>query len=344
RSRLLEALDYYWNRFWVHDGRIKLVVCGSASSWIIDNIINNKGGLYNRVTRTIRLDPFSLHEVRAFLEFLGVKLTAQQILELYMVFGGIPQYLSLIRKGQSASQCIDELCFSKDGALADEFDRLFASLFHDSENYVLLIKILAQHRYGMGQADLIRESGLPEGGSTVRRLKELEESGFIMSFIPHGHSEKGKYYKIIDEFTIFYMQWMGVRRSSLKKRDQTPGQWLSISQSPAWKSWSGYAFEAVCFKHLAQIRHALGIAVDAEVGTWRYQPRSSSGESGAQIDLLFDRRDGAISICEIKHSTKPFSIDKTYADNLLNKVEVYRKHSKTGKQVFISIIASAGLK
>lgn len=344
RSRLLEALDYYWNRYWVHDGRIKLIVCGSASSWIIDNIINNKGGLYNRVTRTIRLEPFCLNEAKAFLASLGVKLINQQILELYMIFGGIPHYLSLIRKGLSASQNIDELCFSKDGALIDEFDRLFASLFQDSENHLNLIKTIAKHRYGLGQAELIRESKESEGGTTAHRLKELEESGFILSFVPHGHQSKGKYYKIIDEFTLFYLQWMHSYHSSIRKQDQSTGQWLSISQSPSWKSWSGYAFEAVCYKHISQIRKALGITIDAEVGTWRHNARHNKDDIGAQIDLLFDRADGVINICEIKHSIKPFIIDKAYATNLLNKVEVYRKHSKTDKQIFISMIASSGLK
>lgn len=166
RSGLLQAIDYYWNRYWSHNSRVKFIVCGSSASWILEKIINNKGGLYNRVTRTIHLDPFTLSETRTFLSTLGIKLTHSQILDLYMVLGGIPHYLALVRKGVSANQCIDELCFQKGGALIKEFERLFASLFKDADAYMKLIRIIAKHPHGIGQAQLIRESGAADGGRT----------------------------------------------------------------------------------------------------------------------------------------------------------------------------------
>ena len=344
RSGLLQALEYYWNHYWSQDPRIKVIICGSSASWIIEKIINNKAGLYNRVTRVMRLSPFTLSESRAFLTSLGVKLSQKQVLDLYMVLGGVPHYLALVTRGLSAHQCIDDLFFHKDGALVNEFDRLFASLFQESETYIKIIRIIAKYRYGIGQAQLIHESGASEGGRIVSRLKELEEAGFIHSFLPIGHQEKGVYFKIIDEYVLFYLQWIEQHLFSIRKLERNQGYWISKAQSPKWKSWAGYAFEAICNKHLTQIRKALKIDPGADAGSWRYVPRNQKDNTGAQIDLLFDRPDGTVTICEIKYSDRPFTIDKRYHHDLQSKIDVYKKYTKTKKHIFLAMITCSGLK
>ncbi len=344
RSGLLQALEYYWNRYWNHDTRIKLIICGSSASWIIEKIINNKGGLYNRVTRNMRLFPFTLYETKSFLASLDIYLNEQQILNLYMVLGGVPHYLALCRRGLSASQCIDEICFHKDAALIDEFERLFASLFQNSEIYIDLIRIIGRSRYGVSQAKIIHEKRASSGGRAIYRLKQLEEAGFILSFLPYGNQEKGKYFKIVDEYTLFYLHWIKPALASIRKLDHNSGYWLSKARSQSWKSWAGYAFEAVCHKHISQIQKALGIEAGADIGSWRYIPSTEDGEVGAQIDLLFDRPDEVITICEIKHSGQPFIIDKIYADVLIKKIEVYKQHTRTKKHIFLAMITNNGVK
>lgn len=343
KSGLLQALDYYWNRFWTHNKQIKLVICGSSASWIIKKIINNKGGLYNRVTSIINLHPFTLAESHAYLKSQGIKLNYQQILDLYMVLGGIPHYLSLVRKGLSSHQCIDELCFQQNGALVDEFKRLFDSLFHQAENYIALIRIIAQHHYGINQTQLIKKLNLISGGRISGRLKELEDAGFITEIIPYGHKEKGVYYKVIDEFSLFYLRWIEPNKKTIKKQIQNSGFWLATAQLPNWRIWAGYAFETICYKHITQIRKALSIDSGAHVFSWRYSPRDRS-KQGAQIDLLFDRNDDTITICEIKYNNQPYVIDKIYAKNLLNKINVFKKHTGTNKQIFIAMITVNGTK
>lgn len=344
KSKLLQTLDYYWNRHWANDPRLKLIVCGSSASWVLKNIINNKGGLYNRITYSLKLEPFTLGETKVFLKHNGIKLNHQHILDLYMVLGGVPHYLSRLSKGKSASECIDELCFQSNGLLFGEFENLFKSLFHESDIYLKLCRMIAKHRYGIGQAQLLKESHTAPGGRIVQRLKELEDAGFIMSFIPYGHKEKGVTYKIIDEYTLFYFHWIEPHLSTIRKKERASGYWLSKSKTPAWKSWAGYAFEALCYKHLHPIREALKMDPGAEAGTWKYIPKKRLDEEGAQIDLLFDRPDGVITICEIKYTDQPFSIDKAYSKNLLNKIEVYKKHTHTKKQIFIAMVTSGGLK
>jgi len=344
RSKLLTALELYWNRYWSFDNRLKLIICGSATSWIIENIVNNKGGLHNRVTRTINLKPFSLHETEALLKENNIHLNRRQILDLYIVLGGVPLYWSYVRKGFSAHQCIDELCFQSDGPLVKEFKRLYESLFEDAKPYMDLIRIIAKHRYGIGQAELIKKSKLPDGGNTVRRLHQLEEAGFITSLVPYGHKDKGIYYLVDDEYSLFYLYWIEPSLRAISKKSVNQGFWLSQSSRPAWKSWAGLAFESICYKHIDQIRHALNIDPGSIIGTWRYAPRSKEDTEGAQIDLLFDRPDGAITVCEIKCSDSYFAIDKSYAQELLKKIETFKKQTKTKKQIFLSMITIHGLK
>jgi len=344
RSKILVALELYWNRYWVFDGRIKLVICGSSTSWIINNIINNKGGLHNRVTRTFHLQPFSLHETESYLKEHQIKLNRGQILDLYTVLGGVPLYWSFIRKGLSAHQCIDELCFQQNGPLVSEFGRLFESLFEDPKPYMELIRLISGHRYGIGQSELIASSQLPNGGGTIDRLRQLEEAGFVTSLVPYGHKDRGVYYVMDDEYSLFYLRWIEPHLKTIAKKDANEGFWLSLSNQPSWKAWAGYAFESTCYKHIAQIRKALKIDPGASAGTWKFIPKAKSQEEGSQIDLLFDRLDGSITLCEIKHSDKPFAIDKSYAQEILKKMGVFKKHTKTKKQLFFSMITKMGLK
>lgn len=344
RSKILTALELYWNRYWGFDRRIKLIICGSATSWIIDKIINNRGGLHNRVTRIIHLKPFSLHETESFLKERQIHLNRKQILDLYVVLGGVPLYWSFIRKGQSAHQCIDELCFQSDGPLVKEFERLFESLFEDPKPFKDLIRIIAKHRYGIGQAELIALSKLPDGGGTVKRLHQLEEAGFITSLVPYGHKDRGVYYVIDDEYSLFYLRWIEPNLKTIAKKVISQGFWISQSQQPTWKIWVGLAFESICYKHIDQIRKALHISPGAIVGTWRFVPKAKGTQEGAQIDLLFDRPDGVITLCEIKCSDNHFVVDKTYAQELLRKKEIFRKITRTKKQLFLSMITMMGLK
>ena len=341
KSGLLQALDYYWNRFWVNNPKIKLIVCGSAASWIIRHILNNKGGLYNRVTSRIHLEPFTLYETKEYLRQRGIIYNNIQILDLYMCIGGIPFYLKFIEKGLSAVQNINRLCFQKKGSLLDEFKNLFSSLFDHAQDHEKIIRAIASRREGLSRTELenITES---KGGRLSERLQELEEAGFIMEFIPWG-KEKGIYYRIIDEYTLFYLKWISPEKKMRLTKESGIKFWEDASQTPSWKAWAGYAFEAVCYKHLANIRKALHIKEGATAATWRYSSKKEN-EEGAQIDLLFDRTDDTLNICEIKYCKEAYAIDKSYAKDLLRKVDIYRNITKTEKQIFLSMVTSCRLK
>lgn len=344
-SNLLQNLEYYWNQYWSNDKRIKLIICGSSASWIINNIINNKGGLHNRLTRNINLEPLNLYGTKELLRSRKVVLNNKQIVDLHMCMGGIPYYLGKIEKGMSSTQIIELLAFKRKGFLLEEFDNLFASLFKNSEVFVEIVKIIASQRYGIGKRKLLNKLGKKQiGKGGLEKLKALEDTGFIMDFKPLFHKEKGVYYKLIDYYTLFYLYWIAPVRETLLKRSLIAGYWDKIKVKTSWHSWSGLAFEAICYEHLPQITKALKLSQTAIPNTWRYVPRQGSNEQGAQIDLLFDRDDGSITICEIKYCEKPFVLNKDYAEKIKQKIEVFKKITRTNKQIFVSMICSSGLK
>lgn len=348
KSRLLEAMDYYWNRYWKNDARIKLVICGSSASWMIRKIINHKGGLHNRQTRQIILKPFTLSETRDFLEASSIYLSPEQIVQIYLFCGGVPYYLSYIQKGKSAAQMMDQLCFNASGILYGEFDKLFDALFDDAEIYKNLIRIISTKREGLSIREIEEENeGISKGGTLSQQLKALEEASFIKSFTPLGHQRQGTYYRVIDEYCYFYLRWIEPARKTLSLDQEDPEYWSSKVGTPEYCQWLGYGFEAICYKHIGEIRRALDIKPGAMIGAWRYAPRKNKEnkeERGAQIDLIFDRPDGLITLCEIKYTDAPFEIDQSYFEALTRKREVYKKQTRCNKHLHWVLISAHGLK
>lgn len=343
-SKLLTTLDYYWNQYWSRDNRIKLIICGSAASWIVDKIISNRGGLHNRITKQICLLPFNLSETKDFLEKKDIRLTHNQITQIYMVTGGVPYYLNNVRKGMSAAQNIDLLAFTPNGLLFKEFDHLFAALFDMYELCVRMVKIIAERKSGVSQEEIFKRLGDDKikGKLGLQKLKELETAGFIIKFKPYLHKTRGIYYKVIDEYTLFYLSWIQPFRDNLIHQGISSGGWETQQNTPAWYNWVGMAFESICYKHINQIRTSLHLDAAAMPNTWRFSSKVAD-QNGAQIDLLFDRKDDTITLCEIKYTNKPFLIDKAYAQNIKNKIQVFRKATRTRKQIFFAMISASGL-
>jgi hypothetical protein len=320
---------------------IRLVICGSAASWIIDNILNNKAGLHNRITLKLPIEPFTLKETQAYLKSRHIAYNHAQILQLYMCLGGVPYYLKGIDGKFSAMQNVNQLCFQKSGSLLNEFDNLFSSLFHHSDAHEAIIRLMAKKPQGLSRKE-IAKTLMKKGGKLSTWLKELEHAGFILSFQPWGRERGGKFYKIIDEYVLFYWHWIAPYRNHFLEQEAGHTYWEQLSQSPGFKAWSGYAFEAICFKHLAKIRAVLAIPEGSRAATWQYRAKEG-GENGAQIDLLFDRLDGVISIVEIKYANQPFRVSKEFALNIKNKIDVYQKTTKTLKQIFVSMMTTYGI-
>ncbi len=337
KSGFLSAFEHFWNNWASRQPQLLMVVCGSSASWMLSKIINNKGGLHNRITAKMPLAPFTLAETEEYLKSTGCKLDRYQILQVYMAFGGIPHYLKTVGKDKSAAQVIERTCFSRQGLLTGEFDNLYNSLFELADNHIKVVRALAAKGKGYTRQELITVCGLSSGGRATVVLEELEKSGFIQATVPYGKIAKDVIYRLIDEFSIFYLKFMDKRKRGGKD------VWARISEEPSYAIWCGIAFEAVCLKHVEQIMEGLKIRKGAEIAAWRYVPAKGSKEKGAQIDLIIDRKDLIINICEMKFYNKPFVIDKKYAQAIQQKMDVFTAKMKPRKTLFVSMITTYGI-
>ena len=346
-SHFISALEHFWNDWAAYRRDIKLIVCGSATTWMLDNVINSRGGLHNRATHTILLSPFTLHETELFFNSYGFPYERQELIECYMAMGGVAYYLSLFEREKSVAENIQSLCFTRGGELVDEFQKVFRSLFKKAENHLAVITALQNKGMGMTRLEIIKEANQVNNGNLTKLLRELEECSFIRSYVPFKKQKKEKIYQLIDPFTLFHFRFMHGNQHFLN------GYWQKMQTTNNYTSWCGYAFEIVCLNHLDQIIHALGI--DGSINTpcsWTYRPpknilsESDTDEDlkhGTQIDLLIDRSDQTITICEIKYSRGEYEITKDYDILLSRRQRTFKKVTKTRKSIVSTFITPNGL-
>ena len=334
RSGFITGLEYFWNSWASSRPDILLIICGSATSWIINKLLKNRGGLHNRVTRRMAIEPFNLAECEAFFHHKKIVLERKNIVESYMIFGGIPFYLNMFEKELSLAQNVDKLCFAQNGALRDEFSILYSSLFKYSEKHELVVKTLAKKKMGLTREEIIKETKLQGGGLTTV-LEELEQCGFIRLYNAYEKIIKERLYQLIDFYSLFYLNFIKNNRRSDEHF------WTNLIGNAKHRAWSGYAFEQVCMQHTPQIRHKLGIA---GVVTYSAAWRSKKSEPATQIDLLIDRNDGIINICEMKYTDGEFVIDKKQNENLRNKKSTFINETQTRKAVHLTMLTTYGVK
>jgi AAA+ ATPase superfamily predicted ATPase len=333
KSGFVAALDWFWNS-WAADKNVLLIVCGSSTSWMISKFINHTGGLHNRVTKRIHLAPFSLGETKKYLKHNKILLSDYQILQIYMAFGGVPHYLKEIKKGESSIQAIERICFRKNGLLVNEFDNLYKALFKKSEHHLKVVHALASRSSGLTRAEILKITKLKDGGTFSKILEELEWCNFIHSQSSFGKVKKETVYRLMDEYSLFYLKFI------YKKKNVN---WMQLAATSSWKIWSGYAYENICFKHIPQIKRALGISgVYSE--TYSFIHAGNKNEPGTQIDLLIDRNDKVINVCEVKFYDHEVTIDKKYVTELKNKLDVFKKATQTRKTLFLTMITTYGVK
>ena len=343
KSGFLSALDYFWNRHLSRLPNVLLIVCGSAAHWIIKKIINDKGGLHGRLSGQIRLEPFTLTETKQYLAVQAIHFKDKQLVELYMAFGGIAKYLTSLPTGKSVSQIINEVCFHPTGLLFAEFPKLYTSLFDSSEKHMDVVRVLAKKQHGLRQSDLLKQAKLSPGGSSTTVLAELEESGFIMSLHSFGKSQKEKTFRLIDEYSLFYFSWIDEIKEGIFKNFD-PEYWNKKYKTPSWYAWAGLSFENICLKHSGKIKQALGISgISTSESHFYHLPKKGDGQ-GAEIDLVIDRADNCINLCEIKFCEEEFEITQSYAKDLERKKDVFQKVTGTKKTIFLTMITPFGIK
>ncbi len=340
KSNFLQALDHFWNLYFSRMNNLILVVCGSAASWMIDNVISNTGGLYGRLTRQMHLLPFTLAETKEFLNYKNVNLDQKQIIELYMAMGGIPKYLLQVEPGKSAKQTIDQQFFTPTGFLFNEFNNLYSSLFNNYEQHIKIVRVLAKSHSGLTRKDLLNQIGLSTRGTASKILRELEKCGFIMHLNCYPDNSKLAKYRLIDQYSLFYLRWVESIEKFLNANMQN--YWMQQSNTNAWITWCGYAFENICLLHMDKIQAALGLGgVLMTQHIWHI--KGNEAQPGAQIDLIFDRADGCINLCECKYYNDKFEITKKYGEELNKRKEIFRTATNCKKSLFTTLITTYGI-
>ena len=335
RSGFLDGFAWFWNS-WAYDHRVVVVICGSAASWMIRRVVNDKGSLHNRITHRITLQPFDLAETFAYLDARNIVAEPYQRLQLYMAFGGVPFYLSQLEPGRSAIEEVQRLLFDAHAPLLNEFDLLYRALFDQPERHLAVVEYLAAHPGGITRERLRQATGTPDGGALTRVLGELELSGFVEYSPPFGKRSKTALYRLIDEFSAFYLKFVADVRP-------TENLFFEIAGSPSYRSWSGFAFERVCLRNVAAIKRALGIGGIVAHGN-SFQATATEAADGVQIDLLLDRSDRTITLVEIKWADDEYVLTKVYADQLREKIRRFKRHTRTRKQVFLVLVTPFGMR
>jgi len=335
RSNFLMALEHFWNGWACTRDDIMLIVCGSATSWITNKIINNHGGLHNRLTSAIFLQPFNLSETEQFFEEKRIILGRHEIAEAYMIFGGIPYYLNLFERGLSLAQNVDILCFAQNAKLKNEFKNLYASLFKNSEKYVNIISVLSRKNKGLTRNEIIEITKI-SGRELSAILHDLDSCDFIRSYNALHKKTRNKLYQLLDAYSLFYFNFLE------KQTENDENFWANTINMPKQNTWAGYAFEILGLRHLKEIKHALGIlGIQSSISTWASE--KTEEHKGCQLDLLIDRKDGIINICEIKFYRTKFIISNSYKDKLLNKIAIFQYESKTQKAIHLVLLTTFGL-
>lgn len=335
RSGFIRALEAFWNTWACHRKNLMLVVCGSANSWIQNKLINNHGGLYNRVTCEIKLSPFNLHECEEFYENNGINMSRYDIVQSYMIFGGIPYYMGYINPSMSLAQNVDHLFFQKNAVLKDEYNRLFASIFTSPETVESIVELLYTKTAGYTRKEIVERIKTSDGGSLSKNLNALISSDFVVKYVPFSYGKREEHYKLIDPFCLFYLHFVKKQKS---KNEQF---WQQNTTAPSVVSWRGFAYENVCFNHINQIKYALGIpAVITESSAWS---KKEDDTEGSQIDLLISRNDNVINMCEIKYYSGEFKVDKAYYTKILGRQTMLANHISPKMSVHSTLITTFGL-
>ena len=332
RSGFLQIFAHFWNSWAAWEKNIILVIAGSSTSWIVNKVYNDTGGLHNRVTKRIWLEPFKLSETEAFFKSKNITLTRYETILIYMAFGGVPFYLNEVKSGESAAQCIERLCFTEGGILKTEFDNLYTSIFNKPENHLKIVKTLAQHPYGMERDDLLKQAKITNSGGATKILDELVVTGYLYYMIPYGKNANGGKYILADFYSRFYLNFINNRKIS---------NWMSQIDNNAYKTWCGLAFEWVCHYHKEDILKALGIN-GIQTATSYLSIKDETGKMTAQIDMLIDRADNALNLCEIKFSNYVYKLTKAEADNMRKKIAYLQEQLKKRKSIFPVMITTFG--
>ncbi len=337
QSGFLPAFEWFWNSWGASKKNLVFIVCGSVTSWIVENFDENKGGLFNRQTARLFIEPFDLRHTEMYLDSRGISWSRYDIVQVYMIMGGIPFYLRLLDPELTLNENIDNMFFRKRAELFNEFNHLYNTLFSNSESYIKIVSALSEKRSGLIRDEIVSKTGLPANGALSKMLSDLEKSGFIRINREYGNKKKNARYQLSDYYSLFYFKFI---RDNYGKDEHF---FSNMNDNSARRAWAGLTFEQVCKDHMRQIKNSLGIAGVLSTESTFYK-KGNDENKGAQVDLVIERGDNVVNLCEIKFSTHEYEIDKEYDMSLKRKVDVFRESTRCNKTIIVTMITTYGIK
>lgn len=340
QSEFVDALETFWNGWGARRQDIVFVASGSASSWMMDKLVENPGGLHGRVTNNIYVRPFTLKETEEYLISRNIIWDRYHILQLYMVMGGIPFYLSLLDPKETLPGNIDRLFFRQNSALRVEFDELYNAIFNRADRYIEIVELLYRNKQGLTYTE-IQNATKMDGESLSRVLKNLVRCDFVISFQQYKNKTKGTIFRLLDFYSLFYYKFVC-------GNDSKDEQWWTHNfNSHSVESWQGLSFELVCMTHIPQIRQALGISgMSTSASSWRYiadKRNPDENEKGAQIDLVIERADHFVHLCEMKFSTTPYTLTADYARKIRYRTALFKEMTKSTSSPQCTFVTTFGV-
>jgi hypothetical protein len=332
RSGFLQIFAHFWNSWAAWEHNIILVIAGSSTSWIVNKVYNDRGGLHNRVTKRIWLEPFKLKETELLFKANNIILSQYEISLIYMAFGGVPFYLNEVKSGESAAQCIERLCFTDGGLLVKEFENLYKSVFQNPEGHLKIVKTLAKHTYGLERSEILKKTKLSNSGATTKILEELTHTGYLSYMIPYGKNSSGGKYILADFYSRFYLSFINAKKIT---------NWTTLINSNVYTVWCGITFEWLCHFHKKEIVKALGLS-GINTSTSYLNVKDENNKMLSQIDMLIERADNALNLCEIKFSNDVYKLSKAEHDNIKKKVFYLQEKLNRRKSIFPTMITTFG--
>ncbi len=296
RDRMISIIKYFWDNFW-KNMNVVLILCGSIASFMVKRIIHSKA-LYGRITLEILLKGLWPDEAA---KFFGNKRSNEEILKYLLVLGGVPRYLEEINLNRSFNQNINTLCFSKNGLLLNEIDKIFYSQFKEVETYLKIVSVLKGKLLTF--KDIAEKTAKKSGGSLRAAIELLIDAELVDFFISldKGWNSKFRKYRIGDEFLAFYFKYMEPNTRLIQTGGQT--RLFEKVSAESLDVWLGFAFERFCLKYSTYLAGLMGFKEEMLLAA----PYFKSGQEGFQLDLVYKRTDKVIVACEIKFYNGPIS-------------------------------------
>lgn len=297
----LAKIKDVWDRRLKQNDRLVFVVCGSASSWIEENLLSSSA-FVGRISYTLTLEPLPLADCD---RFWPNSISAYEKFKVLVVTGGIPKYLEEIDPKQPAEENIKRLCFTRGGSLVEEFDLIFSDIFlRDSEDYRRILEALCRGAKEVEEiTDFLHRA---TAGRIPEYLRELELAGFVARDytwnLRTGEDGKLSRFRLRDNYLRFYLKYIQKNRNKIERENYAL---KSLGSLPEWSAMMGLQFENLVLNSRRQVHELLRIDPQDIVNENPFYQRKTHRHAGCQIDYLIQSRFGSLYPCEIRFSKEP---------------------------------------